>query len=266
LNPIGTTQSDTPITGDAVLARVGQLLDRFVTSIQGVPYEDKGVFFSEMLFVFAAAGEAPTGPVLESGRARGQSTYLLAKIFPGSKIVSVEFDRDSPDAPVAEDRLSGFEHVQLLYGDSQKLLFDHLEPGAVVIIDGPKGFRALRLALQLLKTGKPSMVFVHDTYRGLPTRRFLENHVPGTFFSDEDRFVERFRHLDERCWEAFDANGSLEWRPAGVVSPSYGPTFACLPHVPGAPYGRLLIHLHMANVLSRTSRSVNKKLGQRGGA
>jgi len=252
------------VTDESVLARAQEALDGFVSATKDTPYEIKGVFFSEMLFVLSAAGHGFTGPVLESGRARGQSTFVLGRIFPDSKIISIEFDRNSPDVPIAEERLTPFGNIKLLFGDSQKLLFEHLKPDSVVIIDGPKGFRALRLALQLLKTGKARMVFVHDTYKGLPTRRFLSHHVPGAIFSDHGPFVERFRSLDEHCWQAFDTEGRLEWQPAGVAEPSYGPTFGCLPHVPGAPYRRMLIKLHLASFVARMGKSFSKLFTHRG--
>lgn len=261
--------SSAKINDPAVLERAGAALDDFLPKIQDVSYEDKGVFFSEMLFVLAAVGAGFDGQVLESGRARGQSTFVLGNVFPDAKIISVEFDRDSPDAPIAEARLKDFDHVELLYGDSRRLLFDRLEPGAVVIIDGPKGFRAIRLALQLLRTGNVRTVFIHDTYQGLATRRFLESHVPGTIFSDHKRFVEQFRHLDEPCWAGFDTSEPLEWHSAssGIQhEPSYGPTFACLPHDPSCSYGPLLWRLHLANVMARAGKSMNKKISRRGDA
>lgn len=260
------TIMDGPVSDSEILSRAEQAMDRFASSILDVPYEEKGVFFSEMLFVYAAAGPGFNGTVLESGRARGQSTYVLGRIFPDSKVISIEFDRNSPDAPVAEERLSGFDHVELLYGDSRKLLFEHLKPNAVVVIDGPKGFRALRLALQLLRTGKPRMVFIHDTYKGLATRRFLERHVPGTVFSDHGPFVEQFKHLDEQCWRSFDQGGAMEWQPAGVDVHSYGATFACIPYDPTVPYGRILPRLHLANFITRALKSARKRLSPRGGA
>jgi hypothetical protein len=254
-----------PINDGLVLERAQHALDDFKSRIQGVPYEDKGVFFSEMLFVLSAVGPGFDGLVLESGRARGQSTYVLGSIFPQSTIVSVEFDKDSPDVPIAEGRLQKFDHIELLYGDSRRLLFDHLQPGAAVVIDGPKGFRAIRLALQLLRTGKAKKVFIHDTYKGLATRCFLESHVPGTVFSDHDVFVQRFKHLDEPCWGGFDTGKSLEWRPASLESsqePSYGPTFACLSHDPGVSYGLILCRLNLMNFFARAFKSVSKKVAR----
>ena len=71
-----------------------------------------------------------------------------------------------------------------------------LEPDDPVFIDGPKEFRALKLALRLLRTRKPSAVFLHDFGAGLPWRQFLERHWPGAFFSDNPEFLRRFGSLD----------------------------------------------------------------------
>jgi len=263
------TASEEPIDDRSLLQRAELVQGDFQLRIKDVPYEDKGVFFSEMLFVLATVGPGFNGRVLESGRARGQSTFVLGQIFPDADIISVEFDKDSPDAPVAEERLKAFDHVKLLYGDSRRLLFEHLTPNAVAIIDGPKGFRAIRLAFQLLRTGKVGKVFIHDVYKGLATRRFLERHVPGTVFSDHAKYVERFKHLDDRCWEGFDTTEPMEWHSTAdglSGEPSYGPTFACLSHDPRCAYNLLLGRLHLANVMARADKSVNKKLRKRGGA
>lgn len=267
-NPPTDAPATVPVDDRTLFQRAELALSDFQTRIQGVPYEDKGVFFSEMLFVLAAVGPGFSSRVLESGRARGQSTFVLGRIFPDADIISVEFDKDSPDAPVAEDRLKDFKHVQLLYGDSRKLLFKHLQPNTAVIIDGPKGFRAIRLALQLLRTGKVSKVFIHDVYKGLATRRFLEHHVPGTVFSDHDAFVDRFKHLDAPCWDGFDTTQPMEWHSATadlVGEPSYGPTFACLSHDPSLSYRLVLCQLNLMNFFARAGASVTKKLRKRGG-
>lgn len=258
-----------PINDAAVLARAAQAEQDFAEQIKGVPYEEKGVFFSEMLFVLAAAGRGYKGLVLESGRARGQSTFVLGTVFPQAKIVSIEFDSHSPDVPIAAERLKPFDNVELLFGDSRKLLFDRLEPGAVVVIDGPKGFRALRLSLQLLRTGKVKVVFIHDVYKGIPTRAFLDRYVPSTIYSDQTDFVERFKHLDACCWDGFGKDAVMEWHPPTLNDSdprSYGPTFACLPYDPAVSYTRLLWQAHLANFLTRVIKSINKRLKPRRGA
>lgn len=258
-----------PINAAAVLARAEQAEAEFAEQIKGVPYEEKGVFFSEMLFLLASAGKGYDGLVLESGRARGQSTFVLGTVFPRAKIVSIEFDRDSPDVPIAAERLKRFDNVELLFGDSRKLLFDRLQPGSVVVIDGPKGFRALRLSLQLLRTGKVKMVFIHDVYKGIPTRAFLDRYLPTTIYSDQADFVERFKHLDDCCWDGFAKDAVMEWHPPTLRESdprSYGPTFACLPYDPSVSYTRLLLQAHLANFRTRATKSINKRLKPRRGA
>ena len=187
MTPVNTLTSDTasaPINDAAVLARAEQAVDGFAALIHGVPYERKGVFFSEMLFLLAAAGRGFDGLVLESGRARGQSTFVLGSIFPESKIVSIEFDRNSPDSAVAEARLKDFDHVELLYGDSRRLLFEHLRPGAVVVIrhEGPKGGPGMRemLAVTAALSGQgmdEDVALITDGRFSGATRGFTVGHI-----------------------------------------------------------------------------------------
>ena len=67
--------------------------------------ERKGICPSEMFFFYHLA--APLAPrlILESGRARAESTLTLARCFPEARIVSVELMRDHPDVPLAEAQL-----------------------------------------------------------------------------------------------------------------------------------------------------------------
>jgi predicted O-methyltransferase YrrM len=151
---------------------------------------------------------------------RGGSTLMLARCFPKARVVSVEFDRDPAHATVAESRLKPYDNVELLFGDSRDILPKRLEPGDAVLIDGPKGFRALKLAAQLLRTGKPCAVLIHDFYPREPARLFVERYWPNAFFSDDPAFAVHFRELNARIGRDPDSKHS--------VSP-----FVCLP--PGLP-------------------------------
>jgi hypothetical protein len=83
-----------------------------------------------------------------------------------------------------------------LYGDSRDILPKRLQPGDAVLIDGPKDFRALELAIDLLATRKPSAIFVHDFPASSLWRAFVERHWSTAFFGD-DAIFERFRDLDQ---------------------------------------------------------------------
>ena len=68
--------------------------------------------------------------------------------------------------------------------------------GNVILIDGPKDFRALKLAFRLLRSGKPVAVFVHDLWLGSPARRFVDRYLPSTILSDDPRWVQKYASLD----------------------------------------------------------------------
>lgn len=246
-------------TASEVRRVAGMLKGPFQAAIQGLAYENKGILYSEMLFLLACSRIRPFGRILESGRARAQSTRVLAALFPDKPIISVEFDPNSPDVAVAAARLKGLPNVELLFGDSMVLLPQSLQDGDLVIIDGPKHFRSLRLALQLLATGKPSFVFVHDLHRPTPERAFLDRFLPDTLFSDDPGFVEGFRGLDEECWALRDGGGAAGWKPhwfEGREMASYGPTLACIP----GRRERSWAFLGLALMISQTWVKVKRKV------
>lgn len=175
--------------------------------------------------------------ILESGRARGGSTLTLAHCFPETKIVSVELDAGSADSAVALANLAPHRNVECLFGDSREILPRLVQSSAVVLIDGPKEFRALKFALNLLKTGKPSVVFLHDCPAGSPWRKFIDDHWPNAFFSDHPEFLRRFSYLDDFGMAPRD------WRRARPT------TFACLPANPDAAYRLLLMKLVLTRAL-----------------
>lgn len=236
------------------LAEANRLAKTFEEIAASVPYERKGVLFSEMLFFLAASAAVKPGRILESGRGRGQSTHLLCLCFPRSQIVSIEGDARSPDVPVAEARLKNFSNVRLLFGDSKRMLPQLAQAGDVVLIDGPKGFSGLRLALKLLRRGRAALVFVHDCPRGSPERIFLDRYIPGVFYSDDAEFVKTYSYLDERCREA----GGLD-NPMGP-NRSYGSTFACIPNEMGFSYGLAILKLGGVGFANHIARSLCKRL------
>ncbi|MHC4158903.1 MAG: hypothetical protein ACYSSO_07465 [Planctomycetota bacterium] len=248
------------------LTNADKIITEYEKQIKNIPYEEKGVLFSELLFLLAATSSLEPKQVLESGRARGQSTYILGLCIPESKVISIERNSTSPDALVAESRLKNVTNVYTLYGDARVLLPALIELGDIVIIDGPKGFRAIRLALTLLRTGNASCVFVHDIYKSLPERRFIEQNISDAFFSDDEQFTERFSHLDKLCWDTINGNDLSGWQPyyfKGAKQQSYGPTLACIPYNQNCPYGRLLAKLVWEGCFARMRRSIRKKLSHR---
>ena len=258
-------QSTIPSLAQTMRAAPEQLA-RFERAAATAPYEDKGVLFSEMLFVLAAVAHLRQGRLFESGRARGVSTSLLGRCFPDAQIVSVEFDAHSPDVPVAAAHLQAVKNVDCLFGDAQQLLPARVREGDIVLIDGPKHHRALRLAFRLLRDQRPAAVFIHDAHLGSCERDFLTRHVPTAFYSDHLEFVARYRHLDGPCWELRKHLGSEDFPVPGQFrgqASSYGPTFACLPWSPTVPCSQWLTRLVFAGFQHRLRNSLAKVTGRR---
>jgi predicted O-methyltransferase YrrM len=211
------TARQTSLTKAIVADRSKELLPEYRHIISKISPEAGfgGIWESEMFLFYAAVKPFAPKQILESGRARGKSTLILARCFPNSRIVSVEYERESENAPAAEAKLKNEANVELLYGNSLEILPDRLQAGDAVLIDGPKDFRALKLAIDLLRTGKPCAVFIHDFPVNSPQRKFVERNFPNAFFGDDPMF---------RQFQTVDADRDPRLNPQR----RYG-VFVCLP-------------------------------------
>jgi predicted O-methyltransferase YrrM len=227
-------------SADELLARAEKLLPEFRAAIEQMPRRERcrGICASEMFFFYCIVRPLQPKRILESGRARGGSTLTLAHCFPDTRIASVEYDAASPNAAIAVTKLAPHKNVECLFGDSRMLLPKLLQSGDPVLIDGPKEFRALKLALELLRTKKPSVILLHDFGASTPARKFLNRHWPGALFSDEREFLQRYSSLDDEGREARD------WQRPRLT------TIACLPPKLPAAYPLLLAKIISARAAS----------------
>jgi hypothetical protein len=228
-------------------------LQRFAAQAE---YEPGGVPNSEMLFLLACLGGAPFRALFESGRGRGQSTLMLSQALPKQKIISIERNRDSPNAPYAQQRLQGRDNVELLFGDATKLLPRIAQRGDVVLIDGPKGFRAVRLAIRLLGWANVAHVFVHDLTIETPERRFVARYFPEARFSDWRGFADVASKADAAIMHAIPHSRRYEGFTGEF---GYGYAMTYLPFVPGRPYPRLLWRAVLADRLARLSNRLRRR-------
>ena len=192
-----SASGDSSVIKSVVAQQAEELLPEYRHIISRIPPEAGfgGIWESEMLLFYAAVKPFAPKQILESGRARGKSTLILARCFPESRIVSVEYEHGSENAYAAETKLKNEVNVDLLYGDSREILPKRLEPGDAILIDGPKDFRAIKLAIDLLRTEKPCVVFVHDFPPGSSQRKFVERNFANAFFGD-DQLFQQFQTLD----------------------------------------------------------------------
>src|SRR5947208_13146683 len=107
---------ETLLIKTAIAERADRLLPEYERIIATIPPEAGfgGIWESEMFLFYAAVKPFAPTQILESGRARGKSTLILARCFPESRIVSVEYERESENAPAAEAKLKNEANVDLL--------------------------------------------------------------------------------------------------------------------------------------------------------
>ena len=221
--------------------------EEFVRLIEPFDYEFKGILFSEMFFFYLMAGTVRPARILESGRARGQSTLILSHCFPDTQIISIEYCKDSPDVPLAYERLKDRPNVELLFGDARKIMPEIICQNDVVLIDGPKGIRGVRFAFDLLATGKAPFVFVHDTTVGSPERIFLDKLNQSVSYSDDPHFALLAHTLDGKVSDLPDDRLFSATYP----EKGYGYSLACIAHAQGTNYTMLKIKGRVEEYLNK---------------
>ena len=76
-----------------LLSQAEVFLPTYLEQTRGLSHETKGIRRSEMFFLYASVAGLNPGRIIESGRARAQSTLVLARIFPTALIVSLESEQ-----------------------------------------------------------------------------------------------------------------------------------------------------------------------------
>jgi hypothetical protein len=166
---------------------------------------------------------------IESGRARGQSTYMLAKYLPNVRIHSIDARPGHPDEAFAVERLKGFGNVALYHGDGAVALPAIAKQSApkrtAVLCDGPKGLFAVAVIEKCFGNKHVVAGFAHDMRpidHGVPSpyRAAAEVVFPGARFSDDAEYVAATSWMDAKVVAANGPVGPEQQKQFG----SYGPT------------------------------------------
>ena len=191
------------------------------------PYEHRGIIHSEMALMLYGLRRLRIERVIESGRARAQSTWILATYLPHLDIHSVEM-RDDEDVRFGRERVKYLPNVTLYDGDGRELVpmlawLD--ERPTAVLLDGPKGAAAVSVLEQCFKRKHVKLGFIHDMRRldhggPSPHRAAAVERLPKHLFSDEPELVAQFKHLDANVIAAGGPVGPAHEAQFG----SYGPT------------------------------------------
>ena len=204
----------------------------FEKIIKDVPYENKGIFNSEMLLFCALSNYFKVSEIWESGRARGQSTKIIAEIYKGTdvKIHSIELLKDTEDSEIAEKRLKDYTNLDIKYGQSKIIIPENInkQKNTSVLIDGPKGMEAINLAGKLLENTNVKLVFLHDYHKDSPLRKVVKERFPNSFFTDNNDYVEEFKDLDDNCWIEHNKVCRYPYRRGNRTMQSYSSTLCVI--------------------------------------
>jgi len=221
-------------------------------------YEPKGIFNSELLMLTTMIKELGIEHLIESGRARGQSTEITTRFCKDNNIKfdSIEFDKNSPDVEIATKRLSTLkDYVGLYYGDAFDVMPTLItEKQTAIMIDGPKGFDALKLGIEMISKHKNvKAVFFHDVNLESEPRKLLNKYFKKAYFSDYKDFVEKFKSLDESCWRIQSTwPEAKDWAPYtrhGKYIQSYSATLGVILSDNSNKYDTILAEVNKMNIV-----------------
>ena len=129
-----------------------------IHTVASINYEFRGIYNSELVLITSLFKSLGLSKILESGRARGHSTYVISKVLESTDnffMVSVDLERNQ-ESLLVERRLKNSKAVELLYGDSNQMLGKIIKSKKIgvgedygLILDGPKGLNAILLQLSL---------------------------------------------------------------------------------------------------------------------
>ena len=182
--------------------------------------------------------------VIESGRARGQSTYLLAKYLPDTQIHSVELRGELLDEAVARERVALYSHVTLHAGDGSILVPELAKAASpkrtAILCDGPKGATAVAILERCFEDPHVIVGFIHDMRKldhggPSPHRQVAIDRLPNHKFSDDPVLVAGSSWMDEEIIKAGGPAGPAHEKEFG----SYGPTV-------GIFFNKQQAHQHLA--------------------
>ena len=174
-------------------------LTSFKNVIKRISHESHGILNSEMLLFISLVRYFRIKLIIESGRGRGQSTKIIAESFksPQCKIFSIDYDKYSPNVKVSFERLKDFRNLKLIFGNSFDIIPQLITENCCILIDGPKGVDSIRLTVEMLKNPLVKAVCIHDLHKDSPFRKSAEKIFTNYFFTDDNEYIDKFRHLDK---------------------------------------------------------------------
>lgn len=161
---------------------------------------ETGIYPGEMAAFLAQCEAAGVASIIESGRGlHAYSTRVLGEYAErtGATVISIDMDSDPAVAAQCRKELAKYRHVSCLTGDAFQAFPDAAArlPGPIgVLLDGPKGHAANRLAAVAAVLYPVRVLAVHNADPGLAWTLEFGRLFPGAYH-----------------YESLDSGPSREW-------------------------------------------------------
>ena len=148
-------------------------------------HKRKAIFHSELFFFWNIAKELGVKRIVESGTYHGVTANRLEKLFSECDIWTYEYKDKNFQKAVKKCH----PRVNVVFGSMDK---SKLNKNTAVIIDGPKGEKAIELAEEIV--GKVALVAIHDMDRYIPV--LVERFVDVVHSGKPDKAVKKLdKHI-----------------------------------------------------------------------
>lgn len=196
-----------------LLKQCGLTLGSFTERVLPLEYQQRGILLSEGLAFCAMCDLFQIQVIMESGVAGGRSTEIWARYF-NQTIYAIDNCKLYGESLFegTKKRLAQYPNIKFMMGDSFVTIPKLLQSvggnvRTALLIDGPKGPRAMELAESCFKLPSPPIfVGIHDMCREFDNH-LMDQWSSTFFYTDDPTFQEAYRHLDELDRSAVAANG-----------------------------------------------------------
>jgi len=162
-------------------------LTDFKKKIDITHYEKKEIYYSEMFYFYRECKGITR--IIESGTYLGNSTAILAKLFPDVEIIT--YEKRKARYNEARKNLEEFANVRCIHGKLGHKDYKWKSSDAV-LIDGPKHKDAIRLAVKIHKYGPPAFIAMHDMW---PWIDYLKKRFKAVGHSGNGEAKELDKHI-----------------------------------------------------------------------
>lgn len=178
---------------------------RFVRGVD-YPYVPSAIYPSEMAYFLCMCERAESDCIIESGRDQGYSTAVLGAYGEqfGKRVISIDIEMDREIARACRQRLSRYPKLELLAGDSFRILPRLLREERrriALLVDGPKLHEAIFLSAASCATGTICMVAHHNIAYDNDVFPHFCKHFPNAQRLEQSEVYKSESFPEFRAWE-----------------------------------------------------------------